>query len=188
MERSQPQVQWQQRWTDILTQKVAFYRALSSDNQTLFNQRVLLFLHTTAVEAGQFEVTEEDRLLVAASAIIPVWAFPKWHYFNVHTVYLLPASFNQQFECGQPDSLITGMVGTGPMSGKLALSRPHLHLGFSNSRDKRNVGIHEFIHLIDMADGDCDGYPEALKEFAYAIPWFELVDKKPNRFTKKFPT
>ncbi len=185
LERRQHQVEWQQRWTDILNQKVAFYRALSEADKTLFNQRILLFLHTTSVEAGQFEVTEDDRLLVAASAIIPVWAFPKWHYFNVHTVYLLPASFNQQFQCGQPDSVITGMVGTGPMSGKLALSRPHLHLGFSNSRDKRNVGIHEFVHLIDMTDGDCDGYPEALKAFAFSLPWFDLVDKKTEQIYQK---
>jgi Mlc titration factor MtfA (ptsG expression regulator) len=93
-------------------------------------------------------------------------------------VYLLPASFNQNFECLQKDSLITGMVGTGPMAGKMALSRPALYKGFENSNDKQNVGIHEFVHLIDMMDGECDGYPERLKEFAYSIPWFELVHKK----------
>lgn len=173
-----PEVEWQQRWTDILTNKVAFYRALTEQEKTRFNQRVLLFLHTTEVTSGQLDITEADRLLVAASAIIPVWSFPKWHYFNIKTVYLLPASFNEQFVCGQPDSVITGMVGTGPMSGKLALSKPHLHLGFDNARDKRNVGIHEFVHLIDMADGECDGFPERLREFAFSIPWFELVDKK----------
>lgn len=171
-------IEWQQRWSDILNKKVAFYRALNLEDKALFQQRILLFLHTTSVEAGQVEVTEADRLLVAASAIIPVWSFPKWHYFNIKAVYLLPGSFNEKFECGQPNSVITGMVGNGPMSGKLALSKPHLHLGFENDKDKRNVGIHEFVHLIDMADGDCDGYPERLKQFAFSIPWFDLVDKK----------
>jgi len=76
--------------------------------------------------------------------------------------------------------LITGMVGAGLMSGKLVMSRPALHLGFSNSKDKHNVGIHEFVHLVDMADGDCDGFPERLKEHAYSIAWFELVEKKIN--------
>jgi len=169
---------WQQPWTDFLTQKVAFYRVLSEDDKKLFNQRALLFLQTTAVEAGQFEVTDADRLLVAASAIIPVWGFPRWHYFNLKSVFLLPEAFNEQFECGAQDSKITGMVGTGPMSGKMALSRPALHLGFENTRDKSNVGIHEFVHLVDMADGECDGYPERLKEYPFSIPWFELVEKK----------
>lgn len=155
-----------------------FYQTLSLSDKHIFEERVRLFIETTPVEAGHVEITDEDRLLVASSAVIPVWGFPHWHYFNVKTVYLLPASFNSQFECGQTDSVITGMVGTGPMSGKLALSKPALHQGFSNAKDKQNVGIHEFVHLLDLADGDCDGFPERLKEFAYSIPWFELVKEK----------
>ena len=178
-------VQWQQPWSNFLKEKVAFYRVLSDEDKTLFHQRVILFLQTTVVEAGQFEVTDEDRLLVAASAIIPVWGFPKWHYFNLKAVYLLPGAFNEEFECGTPNSNISGMVGTGPMAGKMALSKPALHLGFENSRDKKNVGIHEFVHLVDMADGECDGYPERLKEFAFSIPWFELVAHKTKAIHKK---
>ena len=175
---TQKEVLWQQQWSSFLTEKVAFYRVLSEEDKLLFEQRVLLFLQTTEVEAGQFAVSDEDRLLVAASAVIPVWGFSQWHYFNLKSAYLLPASFNAQFECGQPDSNITGMVGTGPMAGKLALCRPALYQGFENSKDKQNVGIHEFVHLIDMADGECDGYPERLKEHAFSIPWFELVEQK----------
>ncbi len=175
---TQKEVLWQQQWSSFLTEKVAFYRVLSEEDKLLFEQRVLLFLQTTEVEAGQFAVSDEDRLLVAASAVIPVWGFSQWHYFNLKSVYLLPASFNAKFECGQPDSNITGMVGTGPMAGKLALCRPALYQGFENSKDKQNVGIHEFVHLIDMADGECDGYPERFKEYAFSIPWFELVEQK----------
>jgi Mlc titration factor MtfA (ptsG expression regulator) len=57
-------------------------------------------------------------------------------------------------------------------------------LGFANSRDKKNVGIHEFVHLIDMADGECDGYPERLKEYAYSIPWFELMLHKTQEISE----
>jgi Mlc titration factor MtfA (ptsG expression regulator) len=178
-------IEWQQAWSNYLNDKVAFYRVLSDEDKTLFEQRVLLFLQTTAVEAGQFEVMDEDRLLVASSAIIPVWGFPKWHYFNLNAVFLLPAAFNNEFKCGAPDSNITGMVGTGPMTGKMALSKPALHLGFENSRDKQNVGIHEFVHLVDMADGECDGYPERLKEYAFSIPWFELVAHKTKAIHRK---
>lgn len=170
--------EWQSVWSEFLQQKVAFYRVLDQEGKALFHRRVMLFLQTTVVEAGQFEVTDNDRLLVAASAIIPVWGFPKWHYFNLKAVYLLPAAFNENFECKAKDSFITGMVGTGPMAGKMALSKPALYQGFENSKDKQNVGVHEFVHLIDMMDGECDGYPERLKEFAYSIPWFELVRQK----------
>jgi Mlc titration factor MtfA (ptsG expression regulator) len=170
--------QWLPKWNEFLIDNVEFYQSLSESDRDLFNRRVFLFLQTTHVESSYSQVSDEDRLLVAASAIIPVWGFIDWHYFNLEAVHLLPASFNQRFECGQADSQITGMVGTGPMKGKMALSKPALYQGFQNSRDKQNVGIHEFVHLIDMMDGECDGYPERLKEFSFSIPWFELVGRK----------
>lgn len=177
---------WQQQWSDFLQQTVAFYRVLSVEDKKTFEKRILLFWQTTAIEGGvAVNVSDEDRLLVAASAIIPVWAFSGWHYFNLKGVYLLPAAFNAQFECGKPDSLITGMVGTGPMAGKMALSQPDLHLGFANSRDKHNVGIHEFVHLVDMADGNCDGFPERLKSFSFALPWMEFVGRKIEEIDKR---
>lgn len=169
---------WAPKWSSFLNQNVHFYAGLNDAQKQIFHKRTLLFLSTTKIESGYFEVSDEDRLLVAASAIIPVWKFEGWHYFNLKGVFLLPATFNERFECGQPDSLISGMVGTGPMSGKMALSKPALYQGFRNTQDKQNVGIHEFVHLIDMADGECDGYPERLKEHAYSIHWFELVESK----------
>ncbi len=169
---------WQAAWSDTLQSNVNFYRGLSVEDKLTFEQRCLLFINTTRIEAGAFEVTDKDRLLVAASAVIPVWAFPDWHYFNLQAVFLLPGAFNERFECGQPDSNITGMVGTGPMAGKMALSRPNLHYGFENDRDKRNVGIHEFVHLVDMQDGQCDGLPERLHQFQYTQPWLDFIEHK----------
>ncbi len=170
---------WKPEWSEFLDAYVSFYRVLSDEDRRLFERRILLFLHSTNVEAGGgVELKDEDCLLVAASAVIPVWRFPKWHYFNLKAVYLLPDAFNHNFICGQHDSLFTGMVGTGPMHGKMALSKPHLHLGFKNSRDKQNVGIHEFVHLIDMADGNCDGFPERLMDYEHALPWFDFVKFK----------
>lgn len=161
-----------------MEEKVAFYRALSRDDKKLFEQRIQLFLSTTRVEAGAVIVTDYDRLLVAFSAIIPVWGFPKWHYFNLEAVYLLNHAFNQDLEFFKENSTIIGMVGTGVLAGKLVLSKPHLYEGFENPHDKKNVGIHEFVHLVDMADGQGDGFPERLMSYQYSAPWFELVFQK----------
>lgn len=172
---------WQPQWSVFLQQNVSFYRDLSTENQLCFEQRCLLFLATTRVEGSQdVTVNDEDKLLVAASAIIPVWGFPGWHYFNIESVILLPARFNEHYQYGLPDSRISGMVGTGVMSGKMVLSKPDLHRGFKNSRDKQNVGIHEFVHLIDMADGQCDGFPERVTQFEFSAPWFDFVQHKIN--------
>ncbi len=170
---------WPAHWSELLEQHVSFYRALESENKLKFEQRCTGFLLTTRIEGGVgVEVEDLDRLLVAASAVIPVWGFVDWPYLSVAAVILLPGTFNDQFVCGQPDSRISGMVGHGPMSGKMALSQPHLRLGFANDKDKQNVGIHEFVHILDMADGDCDGFPERVREFQYCAPWFEFVRHK----------
>jgi len=175
----EPSMPWLTEWSSYLTKTVTFYRVLSAEDKKLFEQRVQLFWQTTAIEGGvEVEITDEDRLLVATSAIIPVWAFRGWHYVNLQAVFLLPGLFNNDFECGRADSYISGMVGTGPMSGKMALSKPHLHLGFNNDKDRHNVGIHEFVHLVDMEDGACDGFPERLKEFSYSIHWLDFIGHK----------
>jgi Mlc titration factor MtfA (ptsG expression regulator) len=173
---------WQPQWSSFLQESVSFYRNLSIEHKLCFEQRCLLFLATTRVEGSQdVTVVDNDRLLVAASAIIPVWGFPDWHYFNVKSVILLPGRFNEKYQYGLPDSRISGMVGTGVMSEKMVLSKPDLYRGFENSRDKQNVGIHEFVHLVDMADGQCDGFPERVTKYEYCAPWFEFVHHKINQ-------
>ena len=160
-------------------ENVDFYRSLSTHDQEEFQKRCLAFLETTLVSGRNVTVDDSDYLLVAASAVIPVWSFPQWHYFNLDEVILLPGTFNKDFQIKQADSLIKGMVASGgPLAGKMILSKPSLHHGFKNTEDKKNVGIHEFTHLIDMADGDCDGFPERMAAFSYSAPWFSLVHDK----------
>lgn len=166
------------KWKSYLQKKVEFYRELSPEEKEQFEKRIQNFVLDIKVTGIDIGVDEYDTLLVAASAIIPVFAFPEWQYPSLKEVLLYPNSFNEKFICGQSDSLISGMVGTGYMEGKMILSKPALHYGFTNANDKKNVGIHEFVHLIDKADGEIDGLPEALVNKEFAIPWLELVRQK----------
>lgn len=170
--------------TQFLLNTVSFYKNLSVDDRRKFDERVLLFIESTDIIGQGIIVTDEDCLLIAASAIIPVWAFPKWHYFNLSQVILLPNKFNHQLELEQPDSTVLGMVGSGQLSGKMYLSQPHLHHGFKNSKDRKNVGIHEFAHIIDMADGNCDGSPNRLPGFTHTDVWLDFVHQKTNEILK----
>ncbi len=42
------------------------------------------------------------------------------------------------------------------MEGRMILSRDALYHGYSNNTDRKNVGIHEFAHIIDKQDGKID--------------------------------
>ena len=64
------------------------------------------------------------------------------------------------------------------MEGKMILSKPSLQHGFQNETDKKNTAIHEFVHLIDKADGAVDGVPELLLAKQYTLPWMDLIKKK----------
>lgn len=165
-------------WRDILLQKVPFYEKLPAKLQQQFERDVQHFLATTRIVGVDVEVTDEDRLLVASGAVIPVLAFPDWEYHFLEEVVLYPDLFNRNFARSGPDRYVSGMVGTGVMRGKMILSKRSLHLGFDNQTDKKNVAVHEFVHLIDMADGAIDGIPKVLLQEAETLPWLELIRQK----------
>ena len=133
---------------------------------------------------ARIEVNITDKLLVASSAAIPVFGFPNWDYTFLDEVLLYPASFDRQYRIKSGEEVITGMVGSGNMERKMILSKPALHRGFANESDKQNVGVHEFIHLLDKEDGEIDGIPATLLDKKFAVPWLELIRKKTDRIRK----
>lgn len=160
----------------ILEQYVAYYRALSADKKLLFEKDVKFFLSYVRVHGVKNDVTDTDRLLVAASAVIPIFGFKDWHYYNLKDVLLYNDTFNaDNFATEGNDRSVLGMVGSGTMSQMMILSKDALYQGFQNTTDKSNTAIHEFVHLIDKADGDADGIPEALIGKLYVLPWLRLI-------------
>jgi Mlc titration factor MtfA (ptsG expression regulator) len=166
------------KWKTFLANHVLFYKKLDSEQKARFEHDVFQFLSTTKITGVNVEVTLEDRLLVASSAVIPLFGFPQWSYSFLDEVILYPASFDRNFELNNPLEIITGMVGNGPMEGKMILSKPSLHAGFSIGNDKKNVGIHEFIHLFDKEDGLIDGIPPGYDSEAVTLPWVSLIGDK----------
>jgi len=165
-------------WRIILSKEVAFYNTLNAQEKKRFEFKVQEFLLNYRITGIQVEVDITDQLLIAASAVIPIFQFPNWRYTNLFEILLYPAMFNESFETTGPGRNILGMVGTGYMEGKMILSKPALHHGFDNDSDKKNTALHEFIHLIDKSDGVIDGIPALLLERPYVIPWLELINEK----------
>lgn len=165
-------------WRKLLFENVNFYNNLELDEKQRFEFKVHEFLINCKITGVETEVSEIDRILVAASAIIPIFAFPNWKYYNLKEVILYPSLFNQEFNTVGDKRNIAGMVGTGYMEDKMILSKQALHHGFKNESDKKNTAIHEFVHLIDKADGNTDGIPSLLLEKQYTIPWIDLIQKK----------
>lgn len=167
-------------WEKPLYDHVHYYQELNTSDRLRFKSRMMTFLSEVHIEGIEVEVEDLDKILIAASAIIPVFRFSEWHYNNLDYVLLYPEYFGADYEYieDQSKTRIAGMVGTGHMSNRMILSKHALRLGFSNQKDRYNTAIHEFVHLIDMLDGEADGIPNIIMEHQYTIPWLDLIHKK----------
>lgn len=164
-------------YLNLLEQHVTYYRELPADKKPVFADKVRYFLNHVRVDGVGVTVDDVDRVLVASSAVIPIFGFPDWHYHNLTDVLLYKDLFNEQFETEGEDRPVMGMVGNGAMQNVMILSRPALYEGFEVETSKNQTGIHEFVHLLDKADGATDGLPEYLIGKQYALPWLQLMHR-----------
>ncbi len=170
-------------WDAILHRLVAYFNALNDASKDRFRQMVMVFLDEVRITGIRTEVDDQCRVLIAASAVIPVFGFPAWEYSRLGEVLVYPSAFGSDYRPedmgtdNQTDRNILGMVGTGHLNGVMVLSKPDLIAGFANPQDKQNVGIHEFAHLVDKADGVIDGIPPGVPP-EVVRPWITWVHKE----------
>jgi Mlc titration factor MtfA (ptsG expression regulator) len=162
-------------YQSVLTEHIAFYRALTATEKIRFEQKLRELLGYVRIHGVKTEVTDLDKLLVASSGVIPIFGFSEWKYYNLTDILLYPGAFNETDFNTEKEAYIAGMVGNGAMQRIMILSKPALYRGFDNTGDKENTGIHEFVHLLDKEDGDVDGLPEALLDKQYTVPWLNLI-------------
>jgi MtfA peptidase len=165
-------------YKNLLDDNVTYYRSLDSEQKIRFEEKVKEFLGYVRISGVDTTVEAIDRLLVAASAVIPIFGFNRWKYNNLREVLLYPVSFDKEKFLLQGNERNTlGMVGNGPMQRVMILSKPALHEGYANEMGKENTGIHEFVHLLDKEDGDVDGLPQSLLNRKYTTAWLQLVNE-----------
>ncbi|HEY4874993.1 MAG TPA: M90 family metallopeptidase [Puia sp.] len=160
----------------ILAEHVLFYRSLNDEGRSRFEEKIKEFLSYIQIEGVNTSVNDLDRILIASSAVIPIFGFPEWRYYNLRNILLYEDSFNKDsFATSGKQRDVLGMVGNGAMEMQMILSKPALYSGFENDSGKENTGIHEFVHLLDKEDGAVDGLPEDLLKKQYVIPWLNLM-------------
>ena len=119
-------------WRKILQEKVSYFQELSTKEQVRFETSILQFLKDVDITGIETDVTDVDRMLVASSAVIPLFGFPGWRYRNLNEVLLYKNTFSQEYETEGSERNVLGMVGEGAMNRMMILSKPALHQGFEN--------------------------------------------------------
>lgn len=157
---------------------VLFYRDLSPEEKIRFEKAVKAFLFQKKITPIDCDMLHEDRLLVAAAAAIPAFGIQDYDYPMLDEVLIYPQRFNSNYSTENDEERpILGMVGNGAMNGKMILSLPALRASFLNVYAPSNVGIHEFTHLLDGADGTIDGMPNMLLEKENVESWRNMIQQ-----------
>ena len=151
-------------WEQVLQSHVAFFRALPAHEKERFRQLVKVFLDEVRITGIETEVDDTIRVLVAASAAIPIFGFHDWEYHRLGEVLVYPEPFGEEYQASKGDDAHTiGMVGLHQLRGVMILSKPSLLAGFDSLSNRDNVGIHEFAHLVELEEVENGLPPE--------VPW-----------------
>ncbi|MHA6248106.1 M90 family metallopeptidase [Pontibacter sp. CAU 1760] len=173
-------------WRKILQDRVGFYHTLRTDeDKARFEKMLQLFLAEKRITGIDVVVDDVTKILVGASAIIPIFGFRDWEYQNLGEVLVFPGSIKRyKDEKSEAVSEVLGRVNPFQNSHYVTLSKPALERGFNDMADRKNVGIHEFAHMLDQADGEIDGVPEAYLPEELVQPWQELMYRSIKKIKK----
>lgn len=158
----------------ILLNRVPYYRGLDETNKIRFEKRLQMFLAQIRITFVDLPENEDLRLLAASSAIIPTFGFEEWDYFNLDEIIIYNDVIKREKHEGF-ESTILGQVRPMQAGMVLLLSKQALENGYNITNDMSNVGIHEFSHMIDKADGDIDGLPTSIMPKELLEPYTQLM-------------
>ena len=175
-------------WRDTLQRRVPLYSQLTETEQRRFEGEVAVFLGEQRIYAlgglddgpsadgAQVRLTDEHRVLIAASAAILLLGRPDWRLPTERDIVVYPSSFAEETYSMESNAHTIGMVhAQGPIlfaidaiersfprrpsylsSGVLFQAAPQ----FAQS----HVGLHEFAHVLDFLgqQGRSTGVPVLL--------------------------
>ena len=163
-------------WETILKEKVSYYNQLSPEDQERFKKKIQQFLSEATISGVNVDVDDSIRLLIASSAVIPVFRLDDWQYLNMGEILV----YNGEVDTGETseydkETILLGQVRPFQTKHMVLFSKQYLEQGFQQMKDGHNVGMHEFAHMIDQADGDIDGIPSSIMPPELIKPWTKIM-------------
>jgi Mlc titration factor MtfA (ptsG expression regulator) len=187
-----------ERWREILQRRVPLYSLLSPSERQRFDGEVQIFIgeqRIYALAGGSDEeeqaptpLSDESKLLVAASAATLLLGRPEWRLPTSRDIVIYPTAFAEEtYTMGRPtprDPRDLNTAGAGQAigmvhaQGPILLSLDALERSYPLSPSVRasgslvdleepvlpHVGIHEFAHVLDFigSQGRAAGMPQLM--------------------------
>jgi Mlc titration factor MtfA (ptsG expression regulator) len=162
----------------ILLASYDHYDRLPPEWRRRFEDDVRIFLAEKRITGVGVDVTDELRLLVAASAVTISLGWPSYEWDQVTEVLLYPQDFDRDYRFETSE-----LAGQAHPWGTIILSVPSLRESFEDPDDGFHVGIHEFAHLLDASHSRFEGIPPGL-DAARTREWLEVAEKEMDRLRR----
>ncbi len=178
-------------WRRFLEERCDHYDRLPGELRARFEDDVRILIAEKRITGVEVEVTDELRLLVAASAVTLSVGWPDYEWDQLTEVLLYPDRFDRDYHVrvrtrdtdkGDEDEG-EKLLGETHAWGTVILSVPALEESFDVPDDAFHVGIHEFAHLLDVDRTHFDGIPVGL-DAARSREWVALAEKEMDRMWK----
>jgi Mlc titration factor MtfA (ptsG expression regulator) len=165
-------------WKDFLETRSVHYRRLPAAYRAQFDQQAQIFLAEKRITGIGIQVSDEIKLLVAASAVMLTvgWSGYTWDPLNEVLVY--PTDFDRDYRFGGTD-----LSGQAHPWGIVILSAPALLRSFADTNGGSHLGVHEFAHLLDLAQSRFDGIPAYLSDESVRT-WMTVLEREEERLRR----
>lgn len=191
------------QWRETLRERVTLYGQLTDEEKQRFEGEIAVFLAEQRIYSlgglegeaeSQVKLTDEHRVLIAASAAILLLGRPDWRLPTDRDIVVYPSSFAEETYSMESNAHTIGMVhAQGPILFAIdAIERsfPRRHswpssgLWFSSPPPfaQSHVGLHEFAHVLDFLgqQGRSTGVPQLLPPSVQA-EWHEQLAVERDR-------
>lgn len=119
-----------------------YYQSMPPSLKRIFQHRLNRFMDKKKfISPAGFEITEEVKTMVSASAIQLTFGMTNYSYKSYDTLIIHPSSYF---------SPVTGKYHLGEVNpkGAIVLSWEDFNKGYEDPFDNRNLGLHEFAHAL----------------------------------------
>lgn len=165
-------------WRDILREEVPFYARLRGIAVRRFEDKLKVFARTKHfIAAGDMVIDDTVKVLISTAAARLVMNLPDEHYARLTEVVVYRAAYHH----GEKDRVI---LGEAHGWGTVVLAYEAVVQGLRNSQDGHDTAMHEFAHVLDVADGAFDGTPVLESTAAYA-PWVKVMTREYTRMKSR---
>jgi MtfA peptidase len=175
-------------WETVLA-AYPFIACRSAEDRDALRSLVSLFLSRKEFHGAQgLQVTDEMAVAIAAQACLPILELGISAYDGFVGIVVHPDEVIAQREVMDEDGVVHEydevLTGEAVSGGPVMLAWADVAAAGETAELAYNVVIHEFAHVLDMADGEADGVP-LLPSTQAREAWIECIDAEFEHFVER---